>query len=67
MAEQPVQEWYCCSLCDKVGDYWELPDDTTTFDRGHFLGHHDYITTGFSSKEEAQDYLDKNLEIEVKE
>ncbi len=57
MPNQPVQKFYCCEKCDKVGDYWILPGGSTTFDRGEFLGHRDYLTASMDTLEEAEKAL----------
>jgi hypothetical protein len=53
----PIEKFGCCTLCDSTLSYWVLPDGTTTMDRGEFLGHRDYLTTGFDTAEEAEKAL----------
>ena len=54
------RKWYCCTKCQEVASYI-VDDETgeTTFPRGEFLGHNDYITTGFDSKKAAEKGLKK--------
>ena len=55
---EPKHRWAYCSKCETEGredifDYWELPGGDTTFPRGEFLAHRNYLVTGFKSEEEA--------------
>src|SRR5437773_5313566 len=50
--------WWCCTKCDDVHDYI-ISGSVSSFPRGEFLAHNDYITTGFKSEQEARAYLDK--------
>lgn len=55
-----MKKWYCCSKCNEVNYYYVHDDGTTTFNRGEFLAHNDYLTTGFDTKEEAGKWLKEN-------
>jgi hypothetical protein len=53
--------WFCCSECEHVQSYKEYPGGHNTFPRGEWIAHQDTITTGFKSREKAQEWLDKEL------
>lgn len=62
------QKWFCCTECEHVQEYYILPNGDTTFPRAEYLLHglkYDYITTDFDTKEEAEDYLKKQLEAKI--
>ena len=53
-----MTRYYCCLKCKKVGSY-AVDEDSgdTTFSRGEFLAHNDYIITGYKTRQEAEDCL----------
>jgi hypothetical protein len=55
-------QYYCCSKCKTTGSY-AIDEETgeTTFPRGEFLAHRDFLTTGMRTKEEAEDRLTKDI------
>lgn len=55
-----VKRWYACQRCKRVDHYYELDDGMTTFPRGEFLGHRDYLATGFESEADARKWLDEH-------
>ena len=57
-----MTKWYCCSKC-KVVDSYAIDENSgdTTFPRGEFLAHSDYITTGMETRKEAEDWLKEEL------
>ena len=63
-------KWYCCNKCKEVCSYAvDENSGDTTFPRGEWLTHgvDDFVTTGFNTKQEAQEWLDKELASVKKE
>ena len=54
-----MKKWYCCSKCNRVDYYYVHDDGTTSFNRGEYLAHNEYLTTGFDTEEEARVQLAK--------
>lgn len=50
-------QWYCCSKCGIVESYKVYSDGDTSFPRGEFLVHQDFIVAGMNTKQEAQEWL----------
>ena len=54
--------FYCCSKCKETGSYAiDEHSGDTTFPRGEWLAHNDYITTGFSTMDAAKNWLKKDI------
>ena len=51
--------WYCCVKCNEVNEYCEFEDGTSSFPRGEWLAHEDFIVTGFKTRDEAEAGLSK--------
>lgn len=51
------REWGFCTKCDHLIPY-EVDGNSTTFPRGEFMVHFDFITTGYKSEEEARTALE---------
>ena len=58
---EPKEQWYSCNKCREVGQYWVLPNGDTTFPRGELLAHNEHLTTGFSDKKSAKEWLEAEL------
>lgn len=53
-------KWYACEKCRRVESYDVYDDNTTSFPRGEYLGHWDYLVTGLKSQAEAEAWLKKH-------
>lgn len=60
-----MKRWYCCSKCNEVADY-EESGEWTSFPRGEWMVHRDFITTGFKSKAKADEWLKWETEGKAK-
>jgi hypothetical protein len=55
-----MTKYYCCSKCKVVGSYVINENNgDTTFNRGEWLSHNEFITTGFKTENEAKKWLEK--------
>lgn len=48
------EKYAYCSKCERAIRYLVMENGETTFPRGEFIAHNDWIVTGFSTKEEAE-------------
>lgn len=53
-----MSKWYVCYKCNIVDSYAiDEHSGDTTFPRGEFLAHNDFIVTGIKTKEKAEQLL----------
>lgn len=50
-----MRKWYHNSKTGEI-DYFQQENSLTDFPRGVFLAYGDYLTTGFNSKQEAEEW-----------
>lgn len=56
----PQKRYYCCEKCRKVGSYEVYANGDTSFPRGEYLAHRDFIVSDFETRTEAQQWLDEH-------
>lgn len=53
-----MTKYYCCFKCNKVESYAiDESSGDTTFSRGEYLTHNEYVVTGFKTRKEAETCL----------